>query len=92
MSTYNMPPKDLFGKRCKIPTGMSGEPFVYRIINSEWISNYWSEIPLTYKTENNPVIHTKQEQKVLIVVLDTLIDENSKLIRVALKDVEIMDE
>lgn len=91
MSEYRMPPLGLFGKRCKIPTGLSARPFVYRIVNSEWMSNAWSEPPLTYDSETNPVVHDHTEQ-VLIVVCDTLIDEHSRLLRVALKDVEIMEE
>ena len=92
MSEYNMPPKGLFGKRCKILHGYNNEPFVYRIVNSGIKSNCWSEPPLTYQSEKIPINHGKQMEEVLIVVCDTLIDETSKLIRVALKDVEIMEE
>ena len=89
---YNMPDKDLFGKRCIIPYGMSAKPFVFRIVDSGIKSNYWSEVPLTARTESNPVIHGDQIEDVLIVVLDTLIDEKSRLLRVALKDVKIFDD
>lgn len=88
---YNMPPLGLFGKRCRILTGYDKRPFVYRIVNSELISNTWCEPPITYQSEKNPVRHGYREN-VLIVVLDTLVNENSRLIRVALKDVELMDE
>jgi len=88
---YNIPPLGLFGKRCRILTGYAKRPFVYRIVNSEWMSNTWCEPPITYQSERNPVRHDYSEN-VLIVVLDTLIDDNSRLIRVALKDVELMDE
>ena len=88
---YNMPPLGLFGKRCKIATGFSKRPFVYRIINDGIRSNYWSETPITTESEKNPIIH-KQSEEILIVVCDTLIDEKSRLLRVALKDVEIMEE
>jgi hypothetical protein len=88
---YNMPPLGLFGKRCRILTGYDKRPFVYRIVNSEWMSNTWCEPPITYQSKRNPVRHDHSEN-VLIVVLDTLIDEKSSLIRVALKDVELMDE
>lgn len=86
---YNMPPLGLFGRRCIILHGFNKEPFVYRIVNSGILSNAWSEPPLTYYSEKEPIIHDHSEE-VLIVVCDTLIDERSKLVRVALKDVELM--
>ena len=82
---------DLFGKRCVIPTGVSGKPFVYRIISSDTKSNAWSEVPLTYESETNPVHHEHFEE-ILIVIVDTLIDEKSRLVRVARKDVELLNE
>ena len=88
---YNMPPLGLFGKRCRILTGYDKKPFVYRIVNSELISNTWCEPPITYQSEKNPVRHD-YSANVLIVVLDTLVNEDSRLIRVALKDVELIDE
>lgn len=88
---YNMPPLGLFGKRCKIPTGMSGRQFVYRIIKSGVRSNAWSEIPLTYQTESRPTRHDETEE-IIFVVLDTLIDDKSRILRVALKDVELMED
>ena len=88
---YNMPSLGLFGKRCRILTGYDKRPFVYRIVNSEWMSNTWSEPPITYQSGKNPVRHDHSEN-VLIVVVDTLINENSRLLRVALKDVELMNE
>ena len=89
---YNMPPIDLFGKRCRIKHVSDLERgFVYRIVDSGTRSNCWKELPLgRYGNEN--VNHGTQTEEVLIVVCDTLIDENSKLERVALKDVAIMDE
>ena len=60
-----------------------------KIVNSGILSNAWSEPPLTYYSEKEPIIHDHSEE-VLIVVCDTLIDERSKLVRVALKDVELM--
>ena len=88
---YNIPKKGLFGKRCIIPTGIHGEPFLYRIINSDMRSNCWSEVPLTASSEREIVNHKSHEEDVLIVVLDTLISERSRLIRVAKKDVQIVD-
>ena len=86
---YNMPRVGLFGRRCIIPNGYSARPFVYRIVNSGTESNTWSEPPLTYQSEHNPVHHDHFEE-ILIVVCDTLIDEKSKLVRVARKDVKLM--
>lgn len=91
MSEYNMCTKQLFGRRCKILTGFDCKPFVYRIVSSGIRSNAWSEVPLTYYTERELVKHDTLEECV-IVVCDTLINEESRLIRVALKDIELMDE
>lgn len=90
-STYNMPYIGLFGKRCRIKhVSNMKEGFVYRIVNSGIRSNCWKELPLgRAKSEN--VTHDYFEE-IVIVVCDTLIDENSKLERVALKDIEIMQE
>ena len=89
--TYNMPSLGLFGRRCIIPHGYDARPFVYRIVRSGLKSNTWSEVPLTYQTETNPVLH-KHMEEILIVVCDTLIDEKSKLVRVALKDVNLIPD
>ena len=91
MHEYNMPPLGLYGKRCRIPHVSDKERgFVYRIVNSGIRSNVWKEPPLG-RYYNDNIQHDHMED-VLIVVCDTLIDENSKLERVALKDVVIMDE
>lgn len=83
--------QDLFGRKCRILTGCDAQPFIYKIINSEFHSNTWSETPLTYNSETNPVIHSHSED-ILIVVVDTLVDEHSRLVRVAKKDVELIDD
>ena len=90
-STYNMPDIGLFGKRCRIKhVSNMKEGFVYRIVNSGIRSNCWKELPLgRAKSEN--VTHDYSEE-IVIVVCDTLINENSELERVALKDIEIMQE
>jgi len=89
---YNMPSKGLFGKRCRIQHVFNmKDGFVYRIVNSGLKSNCWKELPLG-RAFNENVNHGKQMEEVLIVVCDTLIDENSELERVALKDVKIMEE
>lgn len=92
MTEYKMPPKDLFGKRCRIQhVSDMKNGFVYRIVNSGIRSNSWKELPLgRYPNEN--INHGQHSEEVLIVVCDTLIDENSKLERVALKDVLILEE
>ena len=81
---------NLFGKRCLIPTGYDKRPFVYRILSSDATSNTWIEPPITYQSERNPVRHDHSEP-VLFVVLDTLISDQSRIIRVARKDAEIID-
>ena len=92
LADYNIPDKDLFGKRCLIPTGIYSEPFLYRIVDSGMRSNGWSEVPLTASSEREIVNHKNHEEDVLIVVLDTpLITERSRLIRVAKKDVKLVD-
>lgn len=89
MSEYNMPPIDLFGKRCRIKHVSDLERgFVYRIVNSGVRSNCWKELPLG-RYGNEPIQHDTMED-IVYVVCDTLIDEHSKIERVALKDIEIM--
>ena len=90
-NTYNMPPLGLFGKRCRIKHISNMEKgFVYRIVNDGIVSNVWKELPFGRIPHEN-AIHNYSEE-ILIVVCDTLIDDDSKLERVRLKDVEIMDE
>ena len=94
MSEYNMPLLGLFGKRCRIPHVLDKDNgFVYRIVSSGMRSNTWKEPPLGryYNDYDKNVQHDHMED-ILIVVCDTLIDEKSRLERVALKDVLIMDE
>lgn len=89
MSEYNMPPIDLFGKRCRIKHVSDLERgFVYRIVNSGVRSNCWKELPLG-RYGNEPIQHDTMED-IVYVVCDTLIDEMSKIERVALKDIEII--
>ena len=89
MSEYNMPPIGLFGRRCKIKTGFDEQPFVYRIVSSGTVSNAWCEIPLV--AQSKPTTHDCSTH-ILIVVLDTLISDDSRLIRVAANDVELMND
>lgn len=89
--SYNMPPTGLFGKRCRIQHVCNmKDGFVYRIVESGIRSNVWKELPFG-RAYNENVTH-KDMEHILIVVCDTLIDDTSKLERVRLKDVKIMDE
>lgn len=89
MSEYNMPPIDLFGKRCRIKHVSDLERgFVYRIVNSGVRSNCWKELPLG-RYGDEAIRHDNMED-IVYVVCDTLIDEHSKIERVALKDIEII--
>lgn len=89
MSEYNMPPIDLFGKRCRIKHVLDLERgFVYRIVNSGVRSNCWKELPLG-RYGDEAILHDTMED-VVFVVCDTLIDELSKIECVALKDIEII--
>lgn len=82
--------RDLFGKYCVISTGINRKPFIYKILASGTRSNCWSELPLTYDSEHNPKRHDNFEN-ILFVVCDTLIDDSSKIVRVAEKDVIVLD-
>lgn len=94
MSDFNMSPKGLFGKYCKIAYGYARfndgkqQYHVYKII-SNFRSNKYSDVPLVYQTENNPTVH--DEIVDVVNVIHCGIDE-SKVIRVALKDIELTDE
>ena len=90
-SKYNQPPKGLFGRYCIIPYGMSKEPFIYRIVNSGVRSNTWIEPPIMHPSVKHPVQHDNMED-VIYVVCDTLINEGSKILKVALKDVELIED
>ena len=90
-NSYNMPPKGLFGKRCRIKHCLNlKRGFVYRIVNDGVLSNEWRELPLG-RFGKEPVLHDTLEE-VVFVVCDTLIDESSKIEKVALKDIEIIEE
>lgn len=91
MIEYTMLPRDLFGRRCTIPTGYSAKPMVYRILHNGVRSNTWSEVPLTYQTESEQTHHDYFEE-VVFVVLDTLINEHSRILRVARKDIMLLPD
>jgi len=80
----------LFGKCCYIDTPwIAGKKTVYRILASGVESNTYCNVPVTGKTK--PELHKDFEQ-IVYVVLDTLVSENSEILRFALKDVEITDD
>lgn len=79
---------DLFGRYCYIDTPwIAGKKTRYRILSSGLRSNSWCEVPVTGRTE--PVTHFHTEELVL-VVLDTLVSDDSIIRRFALKDIELI--
>ena len=86
---YRFSKDPLFGKYCYIDTPwIAGKRTIYRIVRSGVRSNAWVEVPIGGREK--VVLHDYQED-VIFVVLDTLISEDSTIMRVALKDVEIAD-
>ena len=86
---YRFSKDPLFGKYCYIDTPwIAGKNTIYRIINSGVRSNAWVEVPISGREE--VVLHDHQED-VVFVVLDTLISEDSRIKKVALKDVKVAD-
>lgn len=80
--------KDLFGSYAWISYGISGIKHVYKVV-SNFQSNTYCDVPLTYQTENNPYIHDE-----IVDVLNVIhcgISED-KVIRVALKDCELVEK
>lgn len=80
--------EDLFGKKCYIDTPwIAGKRTVYRIIASGVKSNYWCEVPVgMYRAVKHDYI-----EDIVFVVLDTLVTDDSKIERFALKDIKIID-
>lgn len=86
---YRRADDQLFGKYCYIDTPwIAGEKTIYRIIRSGVRSNAWCEVPVNGLTKK--VNHGEHLEEIVFVVLDTLIDEDAKIMRFALKDVEII--
>lgn len=86
---YRFRKDPLFGKYCYIDTPwIAGKRTIYRIVNSGVRSNAWVEVPISGREE--VVLHDYQDD-VIFVVLDTLISEDSRIKKVALKDVKIAD-
>ena len=75
---------DLFGRYANIPTDYSGNKHIYKVITL-YESNCYCDVPLTVNSE--PALH-----KEIVPVLNVIhcgVDE-SEVIRVALKDCEIL--
>ena len=86
---YRFNKDPLFGKYCYIDTPwIAGKNTIYRIVNSGVRSNAWVEVPVKGRAE--AVTHDHHED-VVFAVLDTLISEDSKIKKFALKDVVIVD-
>lgn len=82
---------DMFGKYVKISTGYSGESHIYKVVSCFW-SNTYCDVPIVASSE--PVTHVKPGRlfeglEYVLNVIHCGIDE-SKVIRVALKDCEIV--
>ena len=87
---YRRADDQLFGKYCYIDTPwIAGEKTIYRIIRSGVRSNAWCEVPVNKLTKK--VNHGEHSEEIVFVVLDTLIDEYTEIMRFALKDVEIIE-
>ena len=86
---YRRADDELFGKYCYIDTPwIAGEKTIYRIVRSGVSSNAWCDVPVKFNDET--VTHNHKED-IVFAVLDTLIDENTKIKRFALKDVKIIE-
>lgn len=89
--TYRRADDELFGKYCYIDTPwIAGKHTIYRIIRSGVRSNSWCEVPINGLTKK--VNHGELTEDIVFVILDTLIDEDAEIMRVALKDIEIIGE
>lgn len=83
---------DMFGQYVRIPTGYSGEPHIYKVV-SLFQSNTYCDVPIV--AASAPVTHKKEftgldSLEHVLNVIHCGIDE-SKVIRVALKDCEIVE-
>ena len=88
---YRRADDELFGKYCYIDTPwIAGKHTIYRLIRSGVRSNSWCEVPINGLTKK--VNHGEHTEDIVFVVLDTLIDEDAEIMRVALKDIEIIGE
>ena len=81
--SYFMYNADMFGRTVKIPTDVSGEMHIYKVIGL-FKSNSYCEVPITADSE--AVLHTSMTD--VLNVVHCGVDE-SKVIRVALDDCEL---
>ena len=89
-SRYNYDIGNLFGRYCLIVSGVKKSKRLYRIIRSGLKSRLWSEIPLIYESVYRPNKHDKAED-IVFVVLDENINECTRIVRVRVKDIELVD-
>ena len=86
--------QDLFGRYANIARGnkrygtVSQNYHIYKVIQ-RFKSNAYCDVPLTYQTEHNCYIH--DEVVDVVNVIHCGIDE-SEVVRVALKDIELIPE
>ena len=83
---------DMFGQYVRIPTGYSRKPHIYKVV-SLFQSNTYCDVPIV--AASAPVPHKKEftgldSLEYVLNVIHCGIDE-SKVIRVALKDCEIVE-
>ena len=76
---------DMFGQYAKIPTGRSGDLHIYKII-TRFHSNWYCDVPIIGLGDST--LH--EEVTDVLNVIHCGVDE-SKVIRVALKDCEIIE-
>ena len=76
---------DMFGQYAKIPTGRSGDLHIYKII-TRFHSNWYCDVPIIGLDDST--LH--EEVTDVLNVIHCGVDE-SKVIRVALKDCEIIE-
>ena len=76
---------DMFGQYAKIPTGRSGDLHIYKII-TRFHSNWYCDVPIICLGDST--LH--EEVTDVLNVIHCGVDE-SKVIRVALKDCEIIE-
>ena len=86
--------KEMFGKYVMIPTGYSKDKHIYKVV-SVFYSNSYCDVPIVHGSEpkSQKVVETKENPYGLETVLNVIhcgIDE-TKVIRVALKDCEIVE-
>lgn len=86
--------KDMFGQYVKIPTGYSKEMHIYKVV-SRFCSNTYCDVPIVHGAE--PTYHEAGRKSDNPYGLETVLNvihcgiDESEVIRVALKDCEIVN-